>query len=170
MTESMIILGIDPGFASTGFAILDCRFSDERSILRECGTIRTSEKLSFVERLIELETNLRELLDRHQPTSAAVETLFFTVNKKTAIHVAHARGLILRTLYYASLSIGEYSPPQIKKAVTGNGRASKLEVQGMLGTLLGLEANIRQDDAADAVAVAICHSHFHEQVSIGGGR
>ena len=156
-TLSEITLGIDPGLATTGFAILHRDENHLHFTLKECGTIVTSKGTLFAKRLVEIEKNLVEVLSRHDVSSAAVEQLFFTVNKKTALAVAHARGVILHTLYCKGVAVMEYSPLQVKKALTGNGRATKLEVQGMVGSLLRLKKPIKQDDAADAVAVAICH-------------
>ena len=156
-----VILGIDPGVANTGYAILEG--SGDEVQLKDYGVIRTSQHDLLAARLMEIEENVMELIRSYAPSAAAVETLFFTVNKKTALNVAHARGVILRTLYVCSLRIAEYSPLQVKKAITGNGKATKRDVQGMLGVLLGSNEAIKQDDAADAVAVALCHSFFREK-------
>ena len=166
-----VIMGLDPGFATTGFAILAFQSMEKESsslalsslseiaIIKACGVIRTSTSLSFVERLIEIETNLVELIRSYHPTSAAIEKLYFAVNKKSALDVAHARGLMLKTLYDARLPIGEYTPLQVKKAVTGHGKASKVELQGMVARLLNMKDPIVEDNAADALAIALCHSY-----------
>ena len=152
-----MILGIDPGFAITGFAVLKNKTS---LLLQECGIIKTSAKDDFPKRLFDIENNLQEMITHYSFSSAAVESLFFYDNKKTAIHVAHARGIILKILYQLKIPTYEYTPPQVKKALTGNGHATKLEVQGMVERILNLkDFSISQNDACDAIAIAICHSH-----------
>lgn len=159
---SELFLGIDPGFARTGFSVLKLD-SAGNLFVEDAGLIKTSVSLSFPKRLLEIEDNLQEILNLFNFSSAAVESLFFSNNQKTAINVAHARGVILRTIARSNIAIYEYTPPQIKKALTGRGRANKLEVQGMVSRILNLQTNIVQDDVADAVAVAMCHCRVFEE-------
>jgi crossover junction endodeoxyribonuclease RuvC len=111
------------------------------------------------QRLQQLHAQLNEILDLHQPDSGAVEQLFFQTNVKTAISVGQGRGVALLCLAQAGLQVGEYTPLQVKQAVTGYGKADKRQVQEMVRVLLGLDERPKPDDAADALAVAICHLH-----------
>jgi crossover junction endodeoxyribonuclease RuvC len=151
----MLTLGIDPGTAITGYGLVEGR--GDRLTLVECGIITTPAGDPLPRRLHALHTGLAHLIEQHHPQSAAVEELFFARNARTALAVGQARGVVLLALTETGLPIFEYTPLQVKQAVTGYGRAEKQQVQAMVRVLLGLSAVPEPDDAADAVAVAICH-------------
>lgn len=153
-----LILGLDPGTATTGFGLVD---QDSGGGLHaiEYGIIQTPAGLPDSERLVILYQRMREIILLHRPQGSAVEKLFFQKNVRTAITVSQARGVILVSLAEAGLEIGEYTPNEIKQAVTGYGGADKNQVQEMVRTLLNLEIIPKPDDAADALAVAITHLH-----------
>jgi len=154
----MTVLGIDPGTARTGFGVVD---ADEQSrlVLVDYGVIKTPAGQEAAERLAMLHHQLQDIINRHSPAEAAVERLFFQKNVSTAMQVGQARGVILLTLRQAGLSIEEYSPQDIKLAVTGYGAADKSQMQRMVQTLLTMPELPQPDDAADALAIAICHFH-----------
>jgi crossover junction endodeoxyribonuclease RuvC len=157
----MLVIGIDPGTAITGYGLV--RESEDGSLKAvEYGVIQTPANSPMPERLLLLHEKLNEILTRHQPDSSAVEMLFFQRNVKTAITVGQGRGVILLALAQAGVPIAEYTPLEIKQAITGYGKADKRQVQDMVRTLLGLEETPKPDDAADALAVAICHLHSVE--------
>jgi len=158
------VLGLDPGTATTGYGLVQARGSQLHCIAY--GTLNTPAKTPMPERLAMLFAELKTLITQYQPESAAVEQLFFYRNVTTAISVAQARGVVLLALQQAGLSIGEYTPLQVKQGVVGYGGADKKQVQQMVKVLLGLNEIPKPDDAADALAVAICHSHSRE--SYGG--
>ena len=153
----MTILGVDPGTATTGYGII----KKERDKLTQLdfGCIKTSPGHETPKRLQLLHEGLETIIQKYKPETAAVEKLFFTTNVKTAISVAQARGVILETLASAGIEIYEYTPLQVKQAVTTYGKADKMQVQKMVMTLLHLEEIPRPDDAADALAIAICCAH-----------
>lgn len=122
------------------------------------GVIETPAGAALGDRLLAIRTELAAVIGRFAPEAAAVEALFFAKNVSTAIHVAHGRGVIMLGLAEAGLPVAEYSPPVVKKAVTGSGAADKAQMQEMVRRLLGLDEPPRPDDAADALAVAICHA------------
>lgn len=155
----MIILGIDPGTAIIGFGIIEKEAKNQKLKLIEYGCIKTSSSLSTAERLKILNEELILLIKKHKPDIVAVEDLFFFKNLKTAIKVSQARGVILLTACNADVPVEEYTPLQIKQAVACYGRAEKSQVQKMVKTLLNLKEIPRPDDAADALAVAICCAH-----------
>lgn len=150
----MIILGIDPGIADTGYGVV--KKTSDRYALIACGTIRTRAKTDLAGRLAELKKELAKIIKTHRPNVVAVEELFFAKNVKTAITVAHARGVILLAAQEAGFTPREFTPLQVKQALTGYGRADKNQIQQMVKTILGLRATPKPDDAADALAVAIC--------------
>jgi crossover junction endodeoxyribonuclease RuvC len=154
----MLVLGIDPGTARTGFGFVN---EDNRGQLAlvEYGVINTPADQEPAERLHLLYQELVRLIEVHQPLEAAVERLFFQKNVSTAMSVGQARGVILLALQQAGLPIGEYSPQDIKLAVTGYGAADKVQMQRMVKTLLVMPDLPQPDDAADALAIAICHCH-----------
>lgn len=154
----MITLGIDPGTAITGYGIIKEQLDGCLTVL-DYGVVRTSTNLSQAERLAQLYRKIKELILLHQPETAAVEKLFFERNVRTALHVGQARGVVLLALAESRLHIGEYTPMEVKQAVAGYGGADKSQVQQMVKTILGLEAIPQPDDAADALAIAICHIH-----------
>jgi crossover junction endodeoxyribonuclease RuvC len=154
----MITLGIDPGTAITGYGILR-EEQDGSLVVLEYGVIRTSTALTQPDRLVHLYKKMKELILLHQPDMGAVEKLFFERNVRTALNVGQARGVALLAMAELGLKIGEYTPLEVKQAVVGYGGADKNQVQQMVKTILGLEAIPHPDDAADALAVAICHIH-----------
>jgi crossover junction endodeoxyribonuclease RuvC len=153
----MRIIGIDPGTATVGWGITD---SDNGEItVVSFGHISTSKNLPLEKRLLEIADDIRALLEKFQPQEASVEELFFFNNQKTAIAVAQARGVILLTLERFGVRIGSYTPLQVKQALTNYGRADKQQVQTMVKVILKLSTIPKPDDAADALALAICHTH-----------
>jgi crossover junction endodeoxyribonuclease RuvC len=154
----MITLGIDPGIATTGFGIIQ-EEEDGRLTALNFGVIQTTSNLSQAERLVQLYKRINELILLNRPEMGAVEKLFFQRNVRTAISVGQARGVALLAMAELKLQIGEYTPLEVKQAVVGYGGADKRQVQQMVKTILGLEAIPHPDDAADALAVAICHIH-----------
>jgi crossover junction endodeoxyribonuclease RuvC len=153
----MLVLGIDPGLATMGYGLV--RDEDQALVPITFGVIRTPPKVATAERLMQLHRELDELLTVYHPDVAAVEELFFSTNARTALAVGEARGVALLTLAQAGLPIAEYTPMQVKQAVTGYGGAHKMQIQQMVRILLGLDDIPRPDDAADALAVSICHHH-----------
>lgn len=153
----MTILGLDPGTAITGYGIIE-----KKNNILSCvkfGCIKTEAYLNAAERLMLLKKGLADIISVHKPDAAAIEKLFFTTNAKTAISVAQARGVVLETLADSCVAIHEYTPLQVKQAVTGYGKAEKIQVQKMVRLLLHLNEIPKPDDAADALATAICCAH-----------
>lgn len=153
----MIVLGIDPGYAIVGYGVL--RYEKSRFTVLEYGTITTPKEMPFSERLVQIYHSMNTLLERFSPDSLAVEKLYFNTNTTTAIDVSQARGVIMLTAQLKEIPLYEYTPLQVKQSVTGYGRAEKKQVQEMTRMLLNLEKIPRPDDAADALAMAICHAH-----------
>lgn len=153
----MLILGIDPGVAITGYGLVGDAGRGLAAV--EYGVIETPPGLPLGDRLLRLDRQLRALLGAHRPDVVAVEELFFSSNVRTAMSVGHARGVVLLAAASAGLRVFEYTPLQVKQAVSGYGRASKLQVQEVIRLLLHLDSLPRPDDAADALAIAICHAH-----------
>lgn len=151
----MLALGIDPGTATTGFGVV--REEDGAYHLVDCGVILTPAQEPMPQRLLLLHNRLLALLATHRPDAVAVEELFFNKNVRTAIAVGQARGVVLLAAAQAGVPVYEYTPLQVKQAVVGYGRAEKHQVQEMVRILLGLDGVPQPDDAADAVAVALCH-------------
>ncbi|MBI9045578.1 MAG: crossover junction endodeoxyribonuclease RuvC [Anaerolineaceae bacterium] len=154
----MIVVGIDPGTAITGYAFIK-ELKDGSLEVLDYGVITTPAKQALEIRLLKIHQELNKLVALHQPQSGAVESLFFQKNVKTALSVGHARGVVLLAFAEAGLPVTDYTPLQVKQAVVGYGKADKHQVQHMVKALLGLEDIPRPDDAADALAVAICHMH-----------
>lgn len=150
----MIILGIDPGTASTGFGIIESR--QKKLVCVDYGVIKTPSQMDMGERLMLLNKDLEKIIKAHGPEMAAVETLYFFKNLKTALPVSQARGVILLTFSHKKVPIREFTPLQAKTAVTGYGRASKDQVQKMIKHILNLDKIPKPDDAADALAIAVC--------------
>lgn len=161
----MIILGLDPGTATTGFGVIE---SDGETLkLLDYGCIETMANETLPARLYQISKDLLEIITHWKPDAIAIEELFFSKNVKTAMTVAHARGAIMQKLAEQGYRIYEYKPMQIKEAVSGYGRADKKQVQRMVQMILDMHEIPRPDDAADALAVAICHSNvvqFQEKV------
>ena len=154
----MAVIGIDPGTAITGFGIIE---EAQDGSLRPLayGAIETPSSLEMPARLLILYNRLTEILLLHQPKSGAVEKLFFQRNVRTALSVGQARGVAILALQQQGVLLGEYTPLEVKQAVAGYGSADKRQVQMMVRTLLGLTEIPEPDDAADALAIAICHLH-----------
>lgn len=152
----MRILGIDPGYATTGFGLLQA----ERSAVQllNYGTITTPTTLSFPERLVMLYDDMVQLIDTVKPDAVAVEELFWGHNVTTGIGVSHGRGVILLAICKSGIPLFEYTPNQVKQAVVGYGGAEKRQVMDMTRRILKMEAVARPDDAADAIAIALCHA------------
>jgi len=161
--HTVSVLGVDPGTAITGYGIV--RFDGERLEPVAYGAITTLAGSPLPLRLQHLYRELRLLIQTYQPAQAAVEELFFARNARTALSVGHARGVILLALTDASLPTYEYTPLQVKQALTGYGRASKEQMQQMVRLLLSLESIPQPDDVADALAVAICHAHSFSSIA-----
>lgn len=154
----MLILGIDPGTAITGYGLVR-QIGGRRVELVDYGVIRTPSRLPMAERLRQLYHELADVIANYRPDEAAVEELFFSRNVTTALSVGQARGVAILAAAEAGLSVHEYKPREIKQAIVGYGNASKEQVQEMVRVLLGIDEIPHPDDAADAVAVAICHIH-----------
>jgi crossover junction endodeoxyribonuclease RuvC len=151
------ILGIDPGTAIMGYGVVESR-SIELGAL-EYGVLLTPAGDPLPRRLARLYQRLTEIVAMHQPAAVAVESLYFNKNARTALAVGHARGIALLVAAQADLPVFEYTPQQVKGAVVGYGKATKDQVQAMIRTMLALREDPKPDDAADALAVAICHAH-----------
>lgn len=154
--STRIILGIDPGTAATGYGVVE-RGPGGRVRLLECGVIRTSPRQALPRRIREVYEGVVELLDRHRPHAAAVEDVFQGKNVRSALTLGHARGAILLAITLGEVSLAEYTPAEIKKAVVGTGRATKDQVAFMVQQQLRLKAPPSPSDAADGVAAALCH-------------
>lgn len=153
----MIVLGIDPGTAATGYGIIERNGSKLRVI--DYGCLETLSTQKLPERLLEIHRAVCELIETHHPAHVGVERLFFNRNVQTAFAVGQARGVVLLAAAQHGLPVSEYGPHEVKLAVTGYGRAAKDQVQRMVQAILGLSVLPRPDDAADALAVAICAAH-----------
>ena len=154
----MLILGIDPGYAIIGWGLI--RFERGKYIPVDFGAITTNAGVPFNRRLEQIYDQLNELLDTHHPDVVAVEKLYFQTNAKTAIDVAQARGVTMLALQKHGVPVYEYTPLQVKSAVTGFGQAQKPQVMEMTKRLLRLKAVPKPDDTADALAIAICHAQY----------
>ncbi|MBO8128692.1 MAG: crossover junction endodeoxyribonuclease RuvC [Peptococcaceae bacterium] len=158
----MIIIGLDPGIAITGYGVLSLEGTSYHVKTFDC--INTSSKLPLTLRLQKIYHELCNLFEQWQPAELAVEQLFFNKNVKTALMVGQARGVSLLAAAQAGVQVFEYTPLQVKQSVTGSGRADKQQVQYMVRAVLGLPEVPKPDDVADALGVAICHCHMR-----GGG-
>lgn len=158
----MLVIGIDPGTAITGYGLVR-QNQDGNLAAVDFGVISTSSQISMPERLLQLFDRLQEILHLHSPQEGAVEKLFFQRNVRTAISVGQARGIALLALAQAHLPVGEYTPLVVKQAVVGYGGADKKQVQEMVKGILNLPEIPQPDDAADALAIAICHLHSKRQ-------
>lgn len=161
----MIILGIDPGYAITGYSVIE--YKGNHFKLLNCGAIETKAGVPLPTRLEKIYDDMEKLITTFKPNAIAVEELFFNTNAKTAIGVAQGRGAVLISAAKTKVPIYEYTPLQVKQAVVGYGRADKKQVQSMIKTLLNLEKIPKLDDTTDAMAIAICHAHsakFAEEI------
>ena len=153
----MLILGIDPGIAITGYGLLEC--GDDNIKIVASGSIQTSKNKSVQERLAELYDDIQEIIKTYKPDVAAIEQLFYFKNLKTVIPVAQARGVIIMALAQNDVQLAEYTPLQVKQTITGFGRATKDEVKQMAALALNQEMP-KLDDTVDAIAIALCHYRF----------
>ena len=153
----MRVLGIDPGFAITGYSIID--YIGNKFKLIDSGAVLTKSGVSFTQRLTKIYDDLNLIIDEYKPEAIAVEELFFNQNTKTAINVAQARGIILIVGCKRGIPTFEYTPLQVKQAVTGYGRADKMQVQKMVQSILKIEKIPKLDDITDSMAIGICHAH-----------
>ena len=163
----MRILGVDPGIATVGFGLLDA--DRGRQALLCCGVISTPAGTNLSSRLDRIYSDLEELISAYHPDAMAVEELFFNTNITTGISVAHGRGVILLSAYRAGVPIFEYTPSQVKQAVVGYGKAEKKQVIDMVTRILHLPSPPKPDDAADAVALALCHARSSTSLLNRGG-
>jgi crossover junction endodeoxyribonuclease RuvC len=149
------VLGIDCGTERTGYAVIES--DGVAHHLSDAGVIKTDPRRPLAERLLAISTELRSILEQYNPDSGAVEDVFHAVNARSALKLAHVRGVALLVLAEAQIPVGEYSPMEVKMSVVGYGRAEKAQVQLMVRSILSLERQL-PEDASDAVAVAICHA------------
>ena len=160
----MLVLGVDPGTAITGYGLVQEAEGQLQAVAY--GAITTPSDWTMPQRLLKIYRDLTALIREHDPTEGAVEQLFFSRNVKTALAVGQARGVALLALAEGGLPVHEYTPLQVKQSVVGYGRAEKAQVQELVKLLLGLEVVPQPDDAADALAIAICHLHSARMISL----
>ncbi|MEG2038445.1 MAG: crossover junction endodeoxyribonuclease RuvC [Oscillospiraceae bacterium] len=153
----MIILGVDPGYAIVGWGVV--RYDGNKFETIAYGAVTTAAGTPFPIRLQIIYDGMQDILQKYKPNAMSIEKLFFTNNQKTGIDVAQARGVILLTAQQAGVEIAEYTPLQVKQAVTGYGKAEKNQIMEMTKILLSLKQVPKPDDTADALAMAICHGH-----------
>lgn len=153
----MRILGIDPGYAIVGFGVIDYAGANFKPV--NYGAIITEAHMPFTGRLCMIDSDMHEILETYQPDCMAIEKLYFTSNQKTAIDVAQARGILILNASKKNIPVYEYTPLQVKMAVVGYGKAEKKQVMEMTKNILKLNHIPKPDDAADALAIAICHGH-----------
>ena len=155
----MRVLGIDPGSETTGWGVVEGDSNGQKYRLVEFGVVKLSSSATFSSRLLKISRALEEIIDRLQPNACAIEEAFYSVNPKVVLKLGQVRGVALLAAEKAALEIGEYSPRLVKQTVAGYGNAEKQQVQQMVRVLLSLTAIPEPHDAADALAVAICHFH-----------
>lgn len=160
-------MGVDPGFAITGYGIV--KYEGNKFSTIDFGAVFTKASEPFAERLLQLDQRLGELIGIYKPEAISVEELFFNKNIKTAIMAAHGRGVALTAAARSGARVFEYTPLQVKQAVVGYGRAEKAQVQQMVKVILNLAAIPKPDDVADALAIAICHGHSYRLGQLTGG-
>ena len=158
----MRILGIDPGYAIVGYGVVD--YAKNRFATVGYGAVTTKAKTPFEMRLADIYNDILSIIDKYNPDELAIEKLYFNTNTTTAIDVAQARGVIVLAAHQKGLKISEYTPLQVKQAVTGYGRAEKHQVMEMIKSILSLKSVPKPDDTADALALAICHGHYSDSV------
>lgn len=163
----MRVLGIDCGAERTGWGVIES--DGRRHQVLAHGVIRTKTSQAFPDRLSAIAAGLRSILAEHKPDAAAVEDVFYSQNVKTALKLAHVRGVALLAIAEAGVAFGEYSPLEVKSCVVGYGRAEKQQVQLMVRTLTGFQGGIETEDASDAMAVAICHATSCRGNMVAGG-
>lgn len=151
------ILGVDPGLSSTGWGIIECHNHSFRLIAK--GAISTSARTAFPSRLLDIHNAISHVIDAYTPDSLSIEKTIYAKNVQIALNLGHVRGLLILAGVQRKLSVVEYTPKEIKASITGNGNASKLQVQKMVQSLLDLQELPSPHDVADALAVALCHFH-----------
>ncbi|MGB8657935.1 MAG: crossover junction endodeoxyribonuclease RuvC [Candidatus Zixiibacteriota bacterium] len=151
-----VILGVDPGSSVTGYGLI--RSEEEKDVLLDFGVIRTDSGKSLPEKLKQIFEGLRQIITQKQPDELAIEETFYSKNAKSALVMGQARGAAILAAACAKISVAEYSPKEVKCSMVGHGNASKLQVQYMVKNLLGLKDPSLAEDAADALAVALCHA------------
>jgi len=151
----MRILGIDPGFERLGIAVLEKNKGDRKETVVFSDCFKTSSKLDFTERLSLIGNQVKAIIEKYNPEILAIETLFINTNQKTAMHVAEARGVVIYEGVQASLEVMEFSPPQIKSTISGDGRADKTQMLKMVNLLVDIAEEKKSDDEMDAIAVAL---------------
>ncbi|MGI6413792.1 MAG: crossover junction endodeoxyribonuclease RuvC [Syntrophomonadaceae bacterium] len=163
----MLVLGIDPGTARMGYGLV--QYLDGKIKLINYGLITTSSSMTVAERLCKINEQLQLLIEDNRPDAVAVEQLFYNKNAKTIITVAESRGVAIMTAARAKIQVAEYTPLQVKQAVVGFGNADKKQVQEMVKRILSMDQLPKPDDAADAIAIAICHLHSYKIANWGKG-
>ncbi|HOM01971.1 MAG TPA: crossover junction endodeoxyribonuclease RuvC [Acetivibrio sp.] len=161
----MIIMGIDPGFAITGYGIV--KYEGNRFTSVDYGAITTESSMELPKRLLILYNGLMEIIEKYKPEAISIEELFFNKNIKTALAVGHGRGVAVLAAAQSGIDVFEYTPIQVKQSIVGYGRAEKAQVQQMVKAILNLPAIPKPDDVADALAVAVCHAHSFRMKSYG---
>jgi crossover junction endodeoxyribonuclease RuvC len=161
----MLIMGVDPGFATTGYGIVE--YKENKFSLLDYGIVTTEAGTPFAHRLLKLDERISAIIGKYNPDAISVEELFFSKNIKTAIAAAHGRGIVLAAAARSGSQVFEYTPLQVKQAVVGYGRAEKLQVQQMVKVILNLPDIPKPDDAADALAIAICHGNSFKLSELG---
>ena len=156
----MIILGIDPGTATTGFGVIRVVGNSFKAV--DYGIISTPAGMPMEQRLVMIYEQINQIIDMWKPEQVAIEELYFNKNVTTGITVGQARGVLMLSCAQKGLKVFEYTPLEVKQAIVGNGRAEKKQVQFMVTKFLGLRAVPRPDDAADGLAIAICHAHYYQ--------
>ncbi len=164
----MIIMGIDPGFAITGFGVV--KYEGNKFSVLDYGAVITEASMKLSQRLLLLNNRLEELIEKYSPDAISIEELFFNKNIKTALTVGHGRGVAVLAAAKSGVDIFEYTPLQVKQSVVGYGRAEKGQIQQMVKAILNLPAIPKPDDVADALAVAICHGNSHRMGAILGNK
>lgn len=162
----MIILGIDPGIGKVGWGAIKDESGKQRVI--DYGCFETSSKIGLDERLTMIYDFITGLIEKFNPEVLAIEQLYFSANSKTALIVGQARGVILLAASKSNLPTASYTPLQVKQALTGYGQASKNQIQSMVGSILHLSKQVTQDDAADALAIAITHAFSYKIRKVSG--
>ncbi|MCR4434909.1 MAG: crossover junction endodeoxyribonuclease RuvC [Clostridiales bacterium] len=161
----MVIMGIDPGFAITGYGVV--KYEGNKFSVVDYGVITTEASVELPKRLLFLNDGLEKLIKQYSPQAISVEELFFNKNIKTALAVGHGRGVAMLAAAKSGVDVFEYTPLQVKQSVVGYGRADKNQMQQMVRIILNLPEIPKPDDAADALAVAICHGHSHRMNALG---
>ncbi len=161
----MLVMGIDPGFAITGYGIV--KYEGNKFSPVEYGAILTKAGEPFAQRLLKLDLEIDMLINRFKPDAVSIEELFFNKNIKTAIMAAHGRGVTMAAAARSGIEVFEYTPLQVKQSVVGYGRAEKKQVQQMIKAILNLPEIPKPDDVADALAIAVCHCHSCKLSAIG---